>query len=125
MLRSLIVALAGVLLAGPIQAHGQEATERFIPIGQSPGLSGRATYVGSLQSVQTAQRQITVASGGSAHELKLTDQTRVWIDRSKSRQQNLKGSVADLRAGRRVEVKWDSKDRSRAEWIKVEEPAVQ
>lgn len=122
MVRTLIVAVMGAFLAGPIEAHSQEATERFVPIGQSPGQSGRTTYIGALQNVE-AGRVITVSSGGASHELKVTDQTAIWIDRSRNKQPNTKGSVADLRAGQRVEVKWDGLDRSRAVWIKIEAPA--
>lgn len=119
MRRMVCVALIG-LMAGASLAHSQEATERFIPIGQSPGLSGRLTYIGPIQAVDAAARAVTVGVPGVAHKFSLTDRTTIWVDRSALKQTNTRGSFADLQPGRRVELKWDAKDKSRAEWIKVE-----
>ena len=121
MIRSIyLAAILVVLAAGGSHAHGQEATERFIPIGQSPGQSGKTTLIGSIQSVDAQGRQLTIATAAGASKISVTERTKIWIDRSASKETNSLGSVADLQAGRRVEVKWDAKDKSRAEWIKVE-----
>ena len=121
MIRSMyLAAILVVLAAGGSHAHGQEATERFIPIGQSPGQSGKTTLIGSIQSVDAQGRQLTISTAAGASKISVTERTKIWIDRSASKQTNSLGSVADLQAGRRVEVKWDAKDKSRAEWIKVE-----
>jgi hypothetical protein len=51
----------------------------------------------------------------------ITDQTRIWLDRTKLKQPNLTGSFTDLRKGRRVEVKYqDPERREVADWVKVE-----
>ncbi|HXF47161.1 MAG TPA: hypothetical protein VNK91_13680 [Burkholderiaceae bacterium] len=115
-----LTALLCSLAIGASLAHSQEATERFIPIGQSPGQSGRATYIGPIQAVDPAQRVLIVGTAGAAQKFTVTDRTAIWVDRSALKQTNTRGSFADLQPGRRVEVKWDAKDRSRAEWIKVE-----
>jgi hypothetical protein len=121
MLRSIFLAAALVALcAGGSHAHSQEATERFIPIGQSPGQSGKTTAIGPIQAVDAQARQLTIGAGAAAQKFVLTERTAIWVDRSASRQGNTRGDMSDLRAGRRAEVKWDAKDRSRAEWIKVE-----
>jgi hypothetical protein len=121
MIRSMyLAAILVVLAAGGSHAHGQEATERFIPIGQSPGQSGKTTLIGSIQSVDAQGRQLTISTAAGVSKISVTERTKIWIDRSASKQTNSLGSVADLQAGRRVEVKWDAKDKSRAEWIKVE-----
>lgn len=119
MRRLACMALVG-LMAGTSLAHGQEATERFIPIGQSPGVSGRASYIGAIRSVDVAKRVITVGAPGAEQEFGITERTAIWVDRSALKQTNTRGSLADLQPGRRAEVKWDAKDRARAEWIKVE-----
>ena len=52
--RKLVVALVGMsaLLWGSAAApSAQMVTEQYIPIGQSPGLSGKHTVIGKLQSV--------------------------------------------------------------------------
>jgi len=121
MIRSMyLAAILVVLAASGSHAHGQEATERFIPIGQSPGQSGKTTLIGSIQSVDAQGRQLTISTAAGASKISVTERTKIWIDRSASKQTNSLGGVADLQAGRRVEVKWDAKDKSRAEWIKVE-----
>ena len=121
MIRSMyLAAILVVLAASGSHAHGQEATERFIPIGQSPGQSGKTTLIGSIQSVDAQGRQLTISTAAGVSKISVTERTKIWIDRSASKQTNSLGSVADLQAGRRVEVKWDAKDKSRAEWIKVE-----
>lgn len=121
MKRDVIVGLTALhLLTCAMVAHGQLATERFIPIGQSPGLSGKTTYIGSIQAVDAAARTLTVAAAEGALKVRIADRTSIWVDRSLLRQTNAIGTLADLRSGRRVEVKWDAKVKDVAEWIKVE-----
>ena len=48
--------LAGIVVMGLwlgclAQVHGQQMTEIFIPIGQSPGVSGKSSLVGAIESV--------------------------------------------------------------------------
>jgi len=40
------LALALCAGGGVRDAHAQQTTERFIPVGQSPGISGTRTYLG-------------------------------------------------------------------------------
>ena len=113
----LVVGSTIALLWGVSYAHGQKSTERYIPIGQSPGLSDKYTYIGTIQAVAPEKRTIT--AGGRT--VKITDQTRIWLDRSKLKQSNLIGNIADLHPGSRVEVKYDDSTRPQAAyWIKVE-----
>ena len=110
--------LAALLCSAPAQA--QKTTEQFIPIGQSPGLSGKVTYLGTIDAADSATRSV-MADGRS---VEVTERTRIWLDRSGARQANVSGSFDDLQAGRRVEIKYeDEARRERAEWIKVEAAA--
>ncbi|MDX1433257.1 MAG: hypothetical protein R3286_12500 [Gammaproteobacteria bacterium] len=118
-----VVLLASMLcltLAGP--ARGQEMTERYIPIGQSPGLSGTAsTDVGTITAYDPASRVLKVDARSGPQSVEVTQRTRIWIDRSRAQLTNLDGSTADLAAGRRVEIKYaDAGAKRNAEWIKVE-----
>ena len=64
--RKFVVALVGMgtLLWGSASApSAQKMTEQYIPIGQSPGLSGKYTVIGKLQSVNPQERTCTVARG--------------------------------------------------------------
>ena len=121
MKREMVVgAIALHLLAAATCVHAQEATERFIPIGQSPGLSGKLTYIGSIQAVDAGARTLTVGPAASPLKARVSDRTAIWIDRSRTKEANTVGSFADLRSGRRVEIKWDAKVKDMATWIKVE-----
>lgn len=117
---STAVALVVALAAMP-PAHAQKATEQFIPIGQSPGASGKITWIGEIVSTDARARTLTVSSAQGPRTVKLTDKTRIFLDRSKSRQSNLSGSFADLQAGRRAEVKPEEPaSTATADWVKVE-----
>jgi len=112
--------LAALLWSAPLQA--QKTTEQFVPIGQSPGLSGKSTYLGAIEAADSVTQ--TVTAGGRS--VQVTERTRIWLDRSGARQPNVAGSFADLQAGRRVEIKYeDEARRERADWIKVQADAGQ
>ena len=80
-------------------AHGHPATERYIPLGQSPGVSYKQTTVGVVEAVDPAARTITLAAPSGPIVVPLTDMTRIWLDRSKLRQASLNGTFTDLTAG--------------------------
>jgi hypothetical protein len=119
-----VVGMSALLLGGQPPASAQKMTEQFIPIGQSPGLSGKATVIGKLQSVNAQEKTCAVAGPTGALNVKVTERTKIWLDRSKLQQPNLKGTFADLRPGATVEVKPEGQQRgvssAPAEWIKVE-----
>ena len=52
--------LAITLLCAASYAHGHRATEQYIPIGQSPGLSKKYTTIGLIASVDTRRRSVTI-----------------------------------------------------------------
>jgi hypothetical protein len=104
-------------------AYAQKATEIFIPVGKSPGLSGKHTSIGKITAIDTLNRTITVADSARSHDVKITERTKIWLDRSKLKLTNQKGAFTDLRKGLLVEVKYEVnqlKDKSPAEWIKVQ-----
>jgi len=115
------IGLAIALLGAISYAYGQKETERYIPIGQSPGLSQKYTSIGELAEVDPRAKTVTIADPAGRRTVKITEKTRIWLDRSKLKQTNLTGSFADLQKGRRVEVKYDDPQRREvAEWVKVE-----
>ena len=128
--RKLVVALVGMsaLLWGSAAApSAQMVTEQYIPIGQSPGLSGKHTVIGKLQSVNPQEKTCTVAGTTGALNVRITERTKIWLDRSKLQQPNLEGTIADLRPGATVEVKPEGHQSGvssgPADWIKVQVPA--
>ncbi len=107
---------------GTLCVQGQKATEVFIPIGQSTGLSGKVTLIGKITSVDTQNRTITASDESGTHPVRLTERTRIYVDLSKQRSPNRKGTLADLRTGLLTEIKFEGNDRGKgvAEWIKVQ-----
>ncbi len=117
---SLIAALA--LGASMVLAH--PATERYIPIGQSPGASQIGT-IGVIEAVNVADRSIRVDEREAEHWVRLTDRTRIWLDRTHLEKNNLIGGFSDCEVGRTVEIRYlDPESRSVAAWIKIAVPAA-
>ena len=108
------------LLSWASNAHGQQTTEKYIPVGQSPGVSGVSSYIGQIESADASNRTVTVSGPEGARTIRVTEETSIWLDRSELRLTNQTGSMADLRPGRRVEVKYvDEETYETADWIKV------
>src|SRR3989304_5099323 len=89
---------AAVLLWGSASsAHGQRATEMFIPVGQSPGGSGKYTVVGKIKSISAQNQILTIAGSAGTHTATITSRTKIWLDRSKLRLANRSGTFSDCR----------------------------
>lgn len=123
-MRSLVlITFIAILFVGVSQAHAQKATEIFIPIGKSPGLSGKYTSIGKIASFNLQQKMLTVSDSTANYTVKVTDSTQVWLDRTQMKLSNTKGTLEDLRSGVMVEIKYVNNERKEggvAEWIKVE-----
>lgn len=118
------VAVIGVLLWGAAPyAHGQQATEMYLPLGQSPGLSGKVTIIGTVETINAQNRTIAIAGSSGTWSAEITERTKIWLDRSKTRLPNQAGTFADLGKGLTVEVKFEGSERKSqgpADWIKVQ-----
>jgi hypothetical protein len=118
--------LLGGLLAlalGATAAQAQRATERYIPIGRSPGLSGKRTVMGTIAAVNAKERTLTCAYASGTATMKVTDRTRIWLDRSKDKLPNLTGTLADCIVGRPMEARFLNDERkpgAEVDWIKVQ-----
>jgi len=109
------------LLLAAAHAHGQKATDQFIPIGQSPGLSGKYSVIGVIADVNARARTVAIADSAGTRTVRITGKTRIYLDRSKLKQPNLSGRFADLQKGRRAEVKFlYALRRDSVDWVKVE-----
>jgi len=118
---NLRLAIAIVVLGGALEASGQQATEMFIPIGQSPGLSNKESVIGTLESVDPGKRMVTVSSLSGTQTVGITDRTMIWLDRSEQKQPNQNGAINDLQKGRKIEIKVRKGEaKAAAEWIKVQ-----
>ena len=128
---TIITGMAVVLWGGAPSAHGQKATEIFIPVGQSPGVSGTVAISGTIDRIDQQGRTVAVVGPSGSWSATITDRTKIWLDRSKLRLTNQTGTFADLKKGLLVEVKYQdpeakSKGKGPAEWVKVQitEPAA-
>jgi hypothetical protein len=119
--RTLLCAASAFALLGQSFAHGQRQTERFIPIGQSPGASGRTTRIGTVQDANPGARSFSLVTPEGGTPVHAPAGTPIWLDRSRQKRAASGGAFADLRAGRRVEVGYADAERAgRVLWIKVE-----
>jgi hypothetical protein len=119
--RPLLIAACALFLLGQTFAHGQRETERFIPIGRSPGASGVTTRIGTVQSADARSRTFELETPEGRHKVAVPADAPIWLDRSRQRQSALDGSFDDLQPGRRAEVRYASPARAGlALWIKVE-----
>src|SRR5207245_9206326 len=75
-----------VALAGVVEAFGQEATEMYIPIGQSPGVSSKSTLLGTIESVDPGKRTLTVSGPAGTRKFQIADRTLSWMDPSAQQQ---------------------------------------
>lgn len=120
------VALVAALLAGASAADAQRATERFIPLGQSPGVSGKLTVIGTIVAVDAEQRRFYLAGPTDRGSVTLLDSTSIWIDRHELGLGAATGSFEDCQEGRAAEVKYADPDtRQVAEWIKLRARAAE
>jgi hypothetical protein len=99
----------------------EKATELYIPLGQSPGLSGKYLATGRIEQVNSQDNTLTMSSGSGTYTVKVSEHTMIYLDRSKMGQSNLYGSFADCKQGMMLEVRFEKDERGRpAEWIKLE-----
>ena len=112
-----ISAMFGLSLTTLVHSH--PATERYIPIGYWAGVSDRYTYIGEIKTHDASNHSMSVVGSSGGKSIQITGQTRIWLDRSKQKLTNLKGSYSDCQPGRTIEVKFKGDSDTEAEWIKV------
>ncbi len=117
---SITASLLFCALIGSSVSYGQQYTEQFIPIGQSPGISNKHSYIGSIIEIDRAANTLVVKSNQGTKTIRVISSTRFWLDRSKIKQPSLVASYSDCTVGSRVEVKHDRNDKNIADWIKIE-----
>lgn len=124
-MKRLLFVVALTLASGA--AGAQQTTERYIPIGESPALSGRMSAIGTIAQIDSDGGAMVYETNGATRRCTFTRDTTIYVDRSKAEKENLIGSVADLKPGRRVEVSYYHPEtppgetpEELAHWIKVE-----
>jgi hypothetical protein len=116
-----IIGVIAILLAAQASGFAQKTTELYIPIGQSPGLSGKHTLIGKIVQVNALNNTITMADAAGAHSVAMAPSTRIYLDKSKAGLPNSQGASTDCKVGDSIEVKFVDNARNKpAEWIKVQ-----
>ena len=107
-------------LLGTSLIYGQETAEQFIPIGYSPGISDKYSFIGKIVDVDQEAHTIVVDSNRGEQMIRVMPTTRIWLDHSKQKRSNTVGSYSDCEVGRKVEVMQEHDNESVADWIKIE-----
>jgi hypothetical protein len=109
------------IVAFPHSGHGQELTEKYIPVGAYAGLAGKFTTVGAIISVDERARTFTLKVDGGEQKFEVTDATKIWLDRSLLKQTNADGTFSVLKTGLKAEVSVFGPERMQVvKWVKVQ-----
>lgn len=124
MLNKLIfLILSFFLFSGFSTAFAQKATEVYIPIGKSPGVSEKTSVIGTIETIDEENMTITIKSGSESYTGKVTDKTIVYLDKTKSKKSNTTGTLADCKPGSYCEMKYtyeNHEQTDKVDWIKLE-----
>lgn len=108
-----------VVPASTVQA--QEMTERHIPVGAYPSLSGEHTFTGIIVAVDHGKKIITLEIEDGERNFRVTDDTKIWLDRSQLKKTTLDGVFGDIQTGLEAEVRTLGEENSDAAyWVKVQ-----
>jgi hypothetical protein len=114
---AIIVGLVGVLS----QALAEKTTELYIPLGQSPGVSGKLTVIGKIERVDTQNGALTLSNTSGSYDIQVTENTKIFLDKSRLKQKNDYGALTDCKKGMSAEVRFIDDERGRpAVWIKLQ-----
>lgn len=117
MIRQLTAGIAGFVLAALTTAGAHPATELYIPIGQSPGISHLKSRIGPIASLSATQSGLTIALEGGSVYVAFDRNTKVYVQYADPGKANQLGTYADCRAGLTAEVY--TADDGTVPWVKV------
>ena len=110
-----------ILVFGFSETYAQKATEIFIPVGQSPGVSGSYSIIAKIDVVKSDDQTINISNSSGSYTVKIMEQTQIWLDRSKLKMTNKVGSFSDLKSNLTIEVRYTDKERKgEAVWVKIQ-----
>jgi hypothetical protein len=100
----------------------QKKTEIYIPVGKSPGISGKLTTIGKVQAVNLKDSTITIAQDSGNKTIRIVSDTEIYLDKSRLKLTNQRGSLSDIKKGQSVEAKYKDNNPGRGliEWIKIQ-----
>jgi len=110
------IALVAALL-GAGAAHSQQATEVYIPIGESPGVSNVNSIMGTIENVDYSERSMQVRDRTGTRAVTMDDKTRYYVDSTVEKRSNRYGSLSDCQVGYYVEIKLRAD--GKVDWVKI------
>ena len=126
-MKTILKHMKGILITAILcwmsyDTYAQKETELFIPIGQSPGVSGKLSAMGRCETIIPRDSAINfMQEPGGMKRCKLSKCSAIYLDKSKLKLTNTKGTLADIKPGSMIEVKYvDNKPDGLIEWIKVQ-----
>ena len=121
-MRNLTAIMAGLILGCCIsETYAQKATEIFIPVGRSPGVSGIYSIIGKINDIKTDDNSVNMSNSSGSYTVKIAEKTQIWLDRSKLKLTNKAGSFADLKNKLTIEVRFKDKEhKEEVQWVKVQ-----
>lgn len=122
MLKRMIAIGTTIILVGVMSyAFAEKTTELYIPIGKSPGLSGKYTVVGKIEKADYKNRTFTMSNSSGIYSVTVTKRTVIFLDRSKVKLKNLYGTFADCKRDMMAEVRFEEDSQAKpAEWVKLQ-----
>lgn len=119
-MRAIKTVLAAIAMLVVSAGIAQQTTEKFIPIGMSPGISGKLSYRGEVVAVDAGAGSFSMQSDGATRTISMDSSTKIWLDRSKIKKPNADGNFGDLKSGLQIEVMYRLDNQLLADWIKIE-----
>jgi hypothetical protein len=113
--RAILALLASAMVS--LTAAGHPATELYIPIGKSPGISHVKSWIGQIQSLAATQVGFTMMVNDDAKYVAFDESTKIYLQYETPGKNNELGNYTDCKAGRTAEVYLA--DDGKANWIKV------
>ena len=117
MIKMLTISILMLTVVALSNASAHPATERYIPIGKSPGISGVKSYVGKIRSVHDTESGFAMTVENATTEVRIDETTMIYVDTG-SRSSNRIGTEEDCEVGRTVEVYLH--DSGVAYWVKIQ-----
>lgn len=116
-MKRLTAFMASACMAAAMPASAQQATEIYIPIGKSPGLSPVKTRIGRIQSLAAARAGMTLETESGPTYVAFDPSTKIYVQHADPARVNQLGTYADCQAGLMAEAY--VADDGKLRWIKV------
>ena len=113
------IVIVSILMCCSLSSLAQKSTELHIPIGKSPGVSGKYSTLGTVENINLQDSTITIATESTSKTIELKGRPDVMLDYSDLKQPNKMGSLHAIPRGALIEVKYQQNEPGQPiDWIK-------